>query len=37
MVELNIGHALVANAIFVGFAQAIREMKDLLLWTRAHS
>jgi len=25
--ELNIGHAIVAHALFVGFAQAVREMK----------
>src|SRR5690242_8196909 len=29
--ELNIGHAIVAHAIFVGFAQAVREMKTLML------
>jgi pyridoxine 5-phosphate synthase len=30
MHELNIGHAIVARAVFVGFQQAVREMKDLL-------
>ena len=30
MHELNIGHAIVARSIFVGFQQAVREMKDLL-------
>jgi pyridoxine 5-phosphate synthase len=30
MTELNIGHAIVARAIFVGFEQAVREMKRLL-------
>ncbi|MBI4436154.1 MAG: pyridoxine 5'-phosphate synthase [Candidatus Omnitrophica bacterium] len=28
--ELNIGHAIVSYAIFVGFAEAVREMKRLL-------
>lgn len=28
--ELNIGHAIVARALFVGFAQAVREMKSLI-------
>jgi pyridoxine 5-phosphate synthase len=30
MGELNIGHSIVARSIFVGFAQAVREMKQLL-------
>ncbi|MFM9116648.1 MAG: pyridoxine 5'-phosphate synthase [Planctomycetota bacterium] len=30
MHELNIGHAIVARAIFVGLERAVREMKDLL-------
>ena len=30
MAELNIGHAIVSRAIFVGLRQAVREMKDLL-------
>ena len=29
--ELNIGHAIVAHALFVGFEQAVREMKTLML------
>nr|WP_221189875.1 pyridoxine 5'-phosphate synthase [Azomonas macrocytogenes] len=29
--ELNIGHAIVAHALFVGFKQAVREMKQLIL------
>jgi pyridoxine 5-phosphate synthase len=29
--ELNIGHALVAHALFVGFKQAVKEMKHLIL------
>lgn len=28
--EFNIGHAIVSKALFVGFAQAVREMKDLI-------
>lgn len=28
--ELNIGHAIVAHALMVGFAQAVREMKKLI-------
>lgn len=34
MVELNIGHAIVAHAIFVGFETAVREMKRLMLQAR---
>lgn len=30
MHELNIGHSLVARAVFVGLERAVREMKDLL-------
>jgi pyridoxine 5-phosphate synthase len=30
MHELNIGHAIIARAVFVGLQQAVREMKDLL-------
>jgi len=29
--ELNIGHAIVARALFVGFENAVREMKNLML------
>jgi pyridoxine 5-phosphate synthase len=32
--ELNIGHAIVAHALFVGFEQAVREMKALMLEAR---
>lgn len=28
--ELNIGHAIVAHSVFVGMAQAVREMKELI-------
>jgi len=31
MVELNIGHSIIARAVFVGLTQAVREMKDLLV------
>jgi pyridoxine 5-phosphate synthase len=30
MAELNIGHAIVSRAIFVGLTQAVREMKDAI-------
>jgi pyridoxine 5-phosphate synthase len=30
MHELNIGHAIVARAVFIGLQQAVREMKDVL-------
>lgn len=33
--ELNIGHAIVAHALFVGFGQAVREMKALMREARA--
>ncbi|MCJ7657605.1 MAG: pyridoxine 5'-phosphate synthase [Anaerolineales bacterium] len=29
--ELNIGHSIVARALFIGFEQAVREMKKLIL------
>ena len=29
--ELNIGHAIVAHALFVGFKQAVVEMKQLIV------
>jgi pyridoxine 5-phosphate synthase len=34
IVELNIGHALVAQAVFDGLAQAVRTMKQLMLAAR---
>ena len=34
MVELNIGHSIIARAVFVGIAQAVREMKELLAKAR---
>ena len=30
MHELNIGHSIVSRAIFVGIAQAVKEMKSLM-------
>jgi len=30
MAELNIGHGIVSRAVFVGFSQAVREMKECL-------
>lgn len=35
VVELNIGHAIVAQALFVGLAAAVREMKTLMIEARA--
>ena len=32
--ELNIGHAIVAHALFVGWEEAVREMKQLMLTAR---
>jgi pyridoxine 5-phosphate synthase len=29
--EFNIGHSIIARAVFVGLREAVREMKDLLL------
>ena len=34
IVELNIGHAIIARAVFVGLAQAVMEMKTLMHTTR---
>jgi pyridoxine 5-phosphate synthase len=34
MVELNIGHSIIARAVIIGITQAVREMKDLLNQTR---
>lgn len=34
IVELNIGHAIVARALFCGLPQAVRDMKALMLATR---
>jgi pyridoxine 5-phosphate synthase len=34
IVELNIGHAIVARAVFDGLARAVRDMKDLMLAAR---
>ena len=31
MLDLNIGHSIIARAVFVGLTQAVREMKELLL------
>ena len=33
--ELNIGHAIVADAVFIGLAQAIRDIKELMLEARS--
>lgn len=34
IIELNIGHAIVARSLFCGFAEAVREMKTLMLAAR---
>jgi len=34
IVELNIGHSIIARALFVGIEQAVREMKELLAKAR---
>ena len=34
VVELNIGHAIIADALFHGLAQSVREMKQLMLQAR---
>ena len=31
MNELNIGHSIIARSIFVGLAEAVREMKEVIL------
>jgi pyridoxine 5-phosphate synthase len=35
--ELNIGHAIVAHAIFVGWENAVREMKAAMIKARLAS
>ena len=35
LVELNIGHSLVARALFVGLGEAVRELRALLDATRS--
>ena len=35
--ELNIGHAIVAQAVFVGWERAVRDMKALMVTARTHS
>ena len=35
IIELNIGHAIVARAVFDGLGKAVRDMKDLMLKARA--
>ena len=34
LVELNIGHAIVAEAVFTGWQEAVRRMKQLMLEAR---
>jgi pyridoxine 5-phosphate synthase len=35
IVELNIGHSIIARAVIVGIEQAVREMKQILRSARA--
>ena len=35
IVELNIGHAIIARAVFAGLADAVRDMKALMVAARA--
>jgi pyridoxine 5-phosphate synthase len=35
--ELNIGHAIVAHAVFVGWQNAVREMKAIMVAARMHA
>ncbi|HEY2779931.1 MAG TPA: pyridoxine 5'-phosphate synthase [Steroidobacteraceae bacterium] len=37
IIELNIGHSIVARALFDGLAKAVRDMKELMLRARAGS
>ncbi len=37
LIELNIGHAIVARAVLVGLDQAVRDMKALMVQARAHA
>ena len=37
IVELNIGHAIIAEAVFCGLNQAVRDMKQLMRATRLHT
>ncbi|ASV75081.1 Pyridoxine 5'-phosphate synthase [Thermogutta terrifontis] len=36
MEELNIGHSIIARAVMVGMCQAVREMKELMVWAASH-
>lgn len=36
MAELNIGHSIIARAVMVGMTQAVREMKELIVWAATH-
>lgn len=35
IIELNIGHSIIARSVFTGLAEAVREMKSLLIQARA--
>jgi pyridoxine 5-phosphate synthase len=34
LVELNIGHAIIARSVFTGLQQAVRDMKQLMIDAR---
>ena len=34
IIELNIGHSIIARAVIVGIEKAVREMKELLIKSR---
>ncbi|MGQ9503948.1 MAG: pyridoxine 5'-phosphate synthase [Thermogutta sp.] len=36
MAELNIGHSIISRAVLVGMVQAVREMKELMIWAASH-
>jgi pyridoxine 5-phosphate synthase len=36
IVELNIGHAIIADAVFLGLSQAVRDMKQVIRAARLH-
>lgn len=35
--ELNIGHSVISRALFVGMERAVRELKDVITYARAHA
>lgn len=37
LVELNIGHAIIARSLFVGLQQAVKEMRSIMVEARGHA